>query len=156
MDFAKLVGQQFKEQDFYDLLLEELEDNFESNFGINLHFYFETLENNIIKVIDLCYFESCRAMNIHGRTIIEKSQWFEIGENENHMNLLLVRLDRTGFLSAIWRDKTRTTDWEHGWADEGPPHKPMTPEEIKEAFQELMGVMKGEILEQDLKKKRSA
>lgn len=66
--------------------------------------------------------------------------------------MLLCRFDRTGFVSSIWKDHTRTEEWCLGWADEGPDHGPMTPDEIRQAVLELSGFF---IDQQELQKLKS-
>lgn len=56
-----------------------------------------------------------------------------------------------GTRSVVRKDKKRTEDWRSGSADEK-PHKPMTRDEIREAFQELTGAFQDQ---QDLQKLKS-
>jgi len=65
---------------------------------------------------------------------------------------LLCRFDRTGHVSSIWKDHTRTQDWCLGWADEAPDIGQMTPDQIRQAIQELSGFF---VDQQELQKLRS-
>lgn len=151
MDFQKLIGQTFQENEFYELLLFEIEENFTQYFSKFIHFYFERTSDKKLKILEIVYFKDSVELNKKSREIIEKKEWFGIAQNHNHLNLLLCRFDRTGHASSVWKDSTRTQDWCFGWADEE-PYVPMTQEEIREAFQELCGVS---LEQQELQKLRS-
>lgn len=152
MNLNKLIDKTFQENEFYELLLFDIEENFEQYSSKFIHFYFNRIENTKIKITQIIYFKDDIALDSESRTIIEKKEWFEIAHNHDHFNLLLCRLDRTGFVSSIWKDSTRTEEWCHGWADEGPDLGPMTPDEIRQAFMELSGVFMNR---QDLEKLKS-
>ncbi len=151
MNFENLVGETFSETEFYELLLFEIEENFEQYFSQFMHFYFDRSEYKKIKITAVFYFNDDAEMDKKARSMIEKKEWFEIYDNHGHIDLLLCRFDRTGTRSVVRKDETRTEDWRSGWADEN-PHKPMTRDEIREAFQELMGVFQDQ---QDLQKLKS-
>ena len=154
MNFQDLVGKTFQESELYELLLFELEENFENNFSKFIHIYFDRVESNKIRVTELVHFQDTMTMDKKSREIIEKKEWFEIDENQCHLNLLLCRFDRTGFTSSIWKDETRTEQWQHGWADER-PRKPMTAEKIRLACLELMGVFQDHQEKQKLRSKKA-
>lgn len=151
MNFENLVGQTFQENELYELLLFELEENFEQHGSKFIHLYFDRTEHKKIKLTGIAHFNGSKEMGKKGREIIEKKEWFEIAQNVNHLNLILCRFDRTGFASSIWKDETRTQEWSRGWADER-PHKPMTAEEIRLGFQELMGIFQDH---QEMQKSKS-
>lgn len=152
MEFKNLVGKTFQEKELYELLLFDIEENFEQYTSKYFHIYFDRTENYKIKISHVVYFRDSTEMNKKSRTIIEKKEWFEVGQNQNHFNLLLCRFDRTGFISSIWKDQTRTEDWCHGWADEDPYLGPMTSDEIRQAFMELSGFF---IDQQEIEKLKS-
>jgi len=120
MIFEDLVGKTFQENEFYELLLFDIEENFEQYFSKFIHFYFDRIEDKKIRINEVVYFIDSKELNQKGRKIVEKREWFEIAENHNHFNLLLCRFDRTGFVSSIFKDSTRTEEWKLGWADERP------------------------------------
>ena len=151
MDFASLVEQTFSENEFYELLLFEIEENFEQFFSKFMHFYFDRTEDKKIKITQVVYFKDDSEMDKKARSIIEKKEWFHIYENHGHIDLMLVRFDRTGKVSVVRENETRTEDWSLGWADEE-PHTPMTRDQIRQAFQELAGVFQDQ---QELQKLRS-
>lgn len=150
-----MVGQTFQENEFYELLLFELEEHFEQNFSKFVHFYFDRTECKNIQITEVINFEDSYEMNRLGRKIIERREWFEIDENHDHLNLLLCRFDRTGFTSSVWKDSTRTEEWRHGWADETPDRPPMTRNELRQAFQELSGVFHSQQELQNLRFKKA-
>ncbi|MEK6627939.1 MAG: hypothetical protein AABY53_04885 [Bdellovibrionota bacterium] len=155
MDLCSLIEKTFHENELYELLLFDIEENFVQYSSKYLHIYFDRVENNKIKVLQIAYFKDSTEMNKKSCTIIEKKEWFEIGQNQNHFNFLLCRFDRTGFISSIWKDQTRTEDWCHGWADEEPDLGPMTPDEIRQAVQELSGFFVDQQELQKLKSKKA-
>lgn len=155
MDLNNLIGQTFKESELYELLLFDIEENFEQYLSKYIHFYFARTENNKIKITGAAYFKDPYEMDKKSRSIIEKSEWFEVAQNHDHFNLLLCRFDRTGFVSSIWKDSTRTEEWCHGWADEKPDLGPMTPDEIRQAFSELSGVFTDQQKLDKLKSKKA-
>ena len=152
MNLEHYVGQTFQEKEFYELLLFEIELNFEQFSDQFVHFYFERIQDKKIKITDLAYFKNSIDMNNQARKIIEKVEWFGISQNVNHYDLLLCRFDRTGTIAGIWKDSLITHDWCHGWADEHPAPRPMSPEEIRLAFQELAGFFEDQ---QEIQKLRS-
>ena len=135
MNFEKLVNQTFSETEFYELLLFEIEENFEQYFSKFFHFYFDRSDDEKIKITEVLCFKNDTEMDKKARSIIEKKEWFEIYDNHGHIDLLLCRFDRTGMRSVVRKNNTRTEDWSVAWADEK-PHKPMTRDEIREAFQD--------------------
>lgn len=155
MNFDTLIGQTFQENEFYELLLFELEENFEENFSKFIHFYFDRTEVQKIKITEVVHFSDTNEIHKKSRSIIEKKEWFEIAKNHCHLNLLLCRFDRTGFVSSIWKDSTRTQEWCHGWADEGPDLGPMTTEEVRLGFQELVGIFQDQSELQKLRSKKA-
>ena len=138
MDFRNLISPTFSENAFYELLLFEIEENFELYFSKTIHLYFDRNEDGKIKINEQINFKDAYEMDKTERKIIEKKEWFHIYENCGHINLMLCRFDRTGKISVIKRNETRTEDWRHGWADEG-QKKLLTPDEIRQAFGELAG-----------------
>lgn len=156
MKLEDLIGQTYLENEFYELLLSDIEDNYEKYSSKYIHIYFDRIETNKIRITNFISFEDSHVMNKKSKEIIEKKEWFEISQNDNHFNLLLCRLDRTGFISAIFKDSTHTEDWSHGWADEGPDLGPMTPEEIRLGFLELAGFFEDQQELQKLRSKKAA
>ncbi|MDZ4660561.1 MAG: hypothetical protein SGJ18_02960 [Pseudomonadota bacterium] len=152
MKFENLIGQVFFENEFYELLLFDIEENFEQYFSKFIHFYFDRVEGKKIIITELAYFKDSKEMNKESRKIIEKKEWFEVCQNHNHFNLLLCRFDRTGFVSSVEKDSTLTQEWRRGWADEEPDLGPMTPDEIRQAVRELSGFFCDQ---QELQKLRS-
>jgi hypothetical protein len=155
MNLSFHIGKTYQETEFYELLLFEIEDNFNFFYCKNIHFHFERTADVKIKITDVVYFNSCSEMNRFARSVIEKKEWVEISENVNHIDLVLVRFDRTGTLSVIYPNKTHTEDWCTGWADEGPSRGPLTEEELRAGFRELCGFFEGQIEQQNLKSKKA-
>ena len=152
MDFNALKGKTYFEAELYELLLFEIEENFNDFFGQFVHLYFERTNDGKIMINDVLSFSDGAKADEKSRSIIEKKEWLEILENEDHIDLFLVRLDRTGSISVAWKDRTLTHPWKYGWLDEGPPRPPLTPEEIRLAFNELLGVFEDQ---QELQKSKS-
>jgi hypothetical protein len=155
MNLNAFVGQKYHETEFYDLLLFEVEDNFDFFHDKYLNFYFDRTADGKIVITELKFFEDSEEMNQVGRKIIEKREWFQVGANPNRNDLLLVRLDRTGTLSIVKRTGTHTEEWCHGWIDEEPPRAPLTPEEKRQAFLELCGFLEDKQAIQQLNSKKA-
>ena len=151
MNFDDLIGKTYSEQELYELLLFELEENLEKHFSEHIHLYFDRIENQKICLKEVVHFKDREELYKTNRAIIEKREYFEITHIQNHIDLMLCRFDRTGYVSIVGKDFTHTQDWCRGWADEI-PHKPMTPEEIRQAFRELAGFFEDQ---QELQKLRS-
>lgn len=154
MNFDDLVGKDFQENEFYELLLYDLEENFGQNFSQFIHFYFERTQEKKVRITEVARFNSSNEMNRKSREVIEKKEWFEIDGHRNLLQLILCRLDRTGWASSIRKDSTRTEEWSRGWADEE-PHEPMTREEIRLAFRELAGFFGDQMDLQKLRNKKT-
>lgn len=155
MNLSSLIGKKFQENELYELLLFDIEKNFEQYLLKNLHIYFNRTGYTRIEVTEVLYFSDDIETDAKSRSIIEKKEWFEITQNHNHIDLLLCRLNRTGLTSSIWKDSTHTQEWKHGWADERPDLGPMKPEEIRQAFLELSGVFIDQKKRQTLKSKKA-
>ncbi|MBC7740716.1 MAG: hypothetical protein H7061_00865 [Bdellovibrionaceae bacterium] len=149
------VGQTYLEEEFYQKLLFAMEENIGHCFKIFTHYYFENTDDNKIKIAEIVNHNSFREMKNDSRKHIEKKQWFELYENGGRLNLVLCRLDRTGKLSVVTEDNTRTQNSFQSWADEYPPRKPMTPEEIREAVMELSGYFEAQIEQPKLGSKKA-
>ena len=151
MNIDNLVGQTFQETELYQLLLFDIKENFELYISKSFHLYFSRLTNKKIRISSITKFKDADEMDKKSRAIIEKQEWFNIYENCGHIDLMLVRFDRSGQISIVEQNETRTESSFLGWADET-PHKRLKPEEMRQAFQELSGLMQKE---QDLIKLRS-
>src|SRR3989338_391590 len=154
MNFENPIGQIFSEAQFYELLLFNIEENLAKYRSKFIHFYFERTADKKMNITEIIYFNNAREMHQKARLNIEKKEWFEIYDNHGHIDLLLCRFDRTGVRSVVRENKTRTEDWRLGWADEK-PHPPMTRDEIREAFQELMGDFQDQQNLQELRSKKA-
>lgn len=137
MSFDKWIGQTFLEAELYESVLFQMEENFEQYLGQRLHLYFKRGNCGKVQVSGLAEFESDSAIYRENRRLIGKQEWIEIDARWDHINVLLCRLDRTGTLSSVHRDFTRSQDWMRSWVDELPSQEPMTPLEIQDAFREL-------------------
>jgi hypothetical protein len=72
-----------------------------------------------------------------------KRGWLEIYENHGHIDLHLTRSDRSGRLSVVRKTRTLIQEVDGRWfADEDfdPNAPPMTPDQIRQGFRELMGI----------------
>lgn len=155
MNLDSLIGKIYYEKEFYELLLLDVEENFEQYSSKFIHFYFDRVENSQIKITQIVNFQNDIEIDNKNRSIIEKKEWFEISQNDNHFDLMFCRFDRTGFISLIFKDSTHTQEWKHGWADEFPDSEPMTPDEIRQAFFELSGILTDQQEKQKLISKKS-
>lgn len=156
MNLNDLVGKTFQERELFELLQFDIEENFERYALIYVHMYFKRTGGSEIVITEITYFENSDEIYKKSREQIEKKEWLEIAQNENHFNLLLTRLDRTGYLASIRKDKpTISHDWKRGWLDETPDQGPMTPDELRQGFLELAGVFLGQQELEKLKSKKA-
>lgn len=154
MDLAEFIGQTFFENEFYELLLFQIEENREKFFSKFMHFHFIRSCGKIV-ITELVHFKDDVDMFKKARTNIEKQEWFEIYDNHGHIDLMLCRFDRSGKRTVFYiNGDTRTHNCSLGWADET-PHRPMTRDEIREAFQELAGVFNTQQEQQSLSPKKA-
>lgn len=141
MDFQDLIGGEFTENELYESVLFQVEENFDHYFTKYIHLYFQRVTMKRIRITQVMNFRTEEDLQQRSRQIIEKMEWLEVTRNCNHINLILCRLDRSGQASTVRKDRpSETFDWCHGWADETHCQEPMTPEEIRLAFQELSGL----------------
>jgi hypothetical protein len=156
MNFEGFVGQEFSEKEFYELLVFEVETHFGLNFKKGFHFYFDRITSNRIKITELVLFDDIMAMDRKDREMIEKKEWFEVEASHESYHLIFCRLDRSGFVSSIYCDGTRTQESCLSWANEGGlPSPPMTPDEMTLAFMELAGVLEADVELQNSKSKKA-
>lgn len=154
MNFDDLVGKNFQEQELYELLVFDIEENFEAFFGKAMHLYFERLAGKQIRVTSIVNFNDADEMDQKSRSIIEKSEWFNIYENCGHIDLMLVRFDRTGQISIVNQNDTHHTDTVIGWADETLSNPP-TEDQIRQAFRDLSGFLEHQSRVEKLKSKKA-
>ena len=140
MNFDDLVGKKFQEQELYELLVFDIEENFEGYCGKAMHLYFERVAGKKIRITSIVNFQDADEMDLKSRSIIEKIEWFNIYENCGHIDLMLVRFDRTGHISIVSRNNTHHQDTVLGWADETLSNPP-TEDQLRQAFRDLSGYL---------------
>ena len=155
MDFQALVGKTFSESEFYETLLFEVEENFELYLSKHLHFYFDRLSAEKIRINEVVCFPDRSTITKQKKKIIEDKEWFEINEDHGHINLSLCRFDRSGKGSTIERNHTHTQEKWFSWADEYPSQGPLSPEEIRQGFRELAGMFESKEHEPQLRPKKA-
>lgn len=143
MDLKSLVGQTFHENEIYEILQFDIEENIDSYMGRYYLLYYEPLSEGRLKITE---FLECHSHEEYGRVIrrdLRKRAWLHAYEHFNHVDLQLCRLDTSGKFSVIRRTHTHFQEVS-GWcfADEDidPNAPPMTPDQIRQAFRELMGI----------------
>jgi hypothetical protein len=143
MDFQSLVGRTFHENQIYELLQFDAESNFDFYVGKYFTIYYEPLPEGCLKITELiesCCHDEYFAMK---RRDLGKRSWLEIYENHGHIDLHLCRQDTSGKLSVVHKTHTHFQEVRgRCFADEGVDSNapPMTPEQIRQAFRELMGI----------------
>ncbi|MBC7421676.1 MAG: hypothetical protein H7328_13185 [Bdellovibrio sp.] len=140
MDFKCLIEQIHDEHELYEQLLAEVEDYFEKYLTTFVHFYFERLPQNKIKITDVCYFGNSESMFKVIKNILGKKEWYQIYHNHGHVDLWKCKLDTKAKVSVIYKERTHTENTGIRFLDTE-NHIPMTRDEIREAFQELCGVL---------------
>ncbi len=143
MDFSNLVGQTYHENQIYELLQFDIETNFDFYMGKYFLMYFEPLSEGRLKITELLTPENEDDHYKIKRRDLGKRAWLEAYENHGHIDLQLCRQDTSGKLSIIWKTRTHSQEVRgRCFADDGiDPNRPrLTPDEIRQAFRELMGI----------------
>ena len=157
MDFQSLIGKNFSEIELYELLLFDIEANFEKYLSTFIHIYFERISAEKIKINEIVYFENDNDYYQTKRKIVNKKEWIEIDQDQDHINLMLCRFDRSGKLSSVRKEYTISQDMcRLAWLDEYPPVLSMTRGEVQEALKELCGAFQTHEELQNLESKKSA
>ena len=154
MNFDDLVGKNFQEQELYQLLVFDIEENFEDFFGKAMHLYFERVADKKITITKVVNFKDADEMDLKSRSNIEKAEWFNVYENCGHIDLMLVRFDRTGQISIVRKNNTHHQNTVLGWADETLSNPP-TVDQIRQAFRDLSGYLEHESKIQKLRSKKA-
>jgi hypothetical protein len=144
MDFSNLVGQIFHENQIYELLQFDIEANFDFYIGKYFLMYYESLSEGHLKITELLTFDNDDDYFKVKRRDLGKRAWLEAYENHGHIDLHLTRQDTSGKLSIIWKSRTHSQEVRgRCFADEGvdPNAPPLTPDEIRQAFRELIGII---------------
>jgi hypothetical protein len=143
MDFQSLVGQTFHENQIYGLLQFEVEENFDSYIGKFLMMYYEPLPEGNLKIAEFVISEGREDYFKAKRKYHGKRAWLEIYDNHGHIDLHLCRQDTSGKMSIVRKTHTYAQEVNGRWfADEDvdPNAPPMTPDQIRQGFRELMGI----------------
>lgn len=154
----ELTGQTFSENELFEVVLFEVESDYDQHSSDCMNIFFERIENKKIKVTEIIRFEDIAALDKCERQNIEKKEWISVDGKSGSIRLMLCRFDRTGELAVVYNDNTRTRREEShlSWLDEYEDYgKPLTEEEMRLGFQELCGVLQSNELKQNLKPKKA-
>ncbi len=143
MDFNTLTGQIYNEFSLYEEILAEVEDHLEKYFITFVHFYFERLTNNRIKITKVCYFKNSEAMFKVSKAILGNKEFYQVYHNHGHVDIWKCQMDRKSKISIVYKDKTHTEETGIDFANLK-DHVPMTKKEIREAFQEFSEILSEE------------
>ena len=154
MDFTQLIGQTFIENNLYEILQFEIETNFESYFGKYVHIYFDSLGGNQIKVTGVVHFQNEDEFYVADKAMRGKRDLFCIYENHGHIDMLLHHVDLSGRISVIRKDHTFVQEGGFEYLEDS-DYKPMTPDEMRLAFQELAELLGMQVKGQSSKAKKA-
>jgi hypothetical protein len=141
MDFKSLVGQTFHENQIYEILQFDIEENFESYKGKFFLMYYEPLAEGRLKITEFLEFYNDDDYFAVLKRDVGKRAWLEIYDNHGHIDLQLNRQDTSGKVSVIRKTHTRVEEvpgWSFAELDSNQPK--LTPDQIRQAFRELMGL----------------
>jgi hypothetical protein len=141
MDLKSLVGQTFHENQIFEQLQFDIEESFESYKEKFYLLYYEPLTEGHLKITEFQEFDSDEEFTAALKRDVRKRAWLEIYDNYGHIDLQLNRLNTSGKRSVVRKTHTRFEEVP-GWSfAESDPNRPkLTPDEIRQAFQELMGL----------------
>ncbi|MBC7420837.1 MAG: hypothetical protein H7328_08915 [Bdellovibrio sp.] len=158
MDFNSLVGQTYDhEMEFHELLCTDVENHYDTYVETFVHFYFYRLPNNKIKIAAFVRFGDKADMLKMCRAIITHKESYEVHNACNHIQVSLCRFNQFTTTSAIHKDPSENFTVEGGieYIDPDLQTPPMTPEELRLAFQELAGCFRGELEDQKSRLKKA-
>lgn len=143
MDINELVNKTFTEDEIFELLVFEVEENFEKYLGKHCHLNFEPLGEEQIRITELLTFNDADEAHIVNRTNLDKNNWLEITDNFGHVDVVLTHADRSHRFAIIYKDKE--TYYQSGrsycFLDEYDDLTPLTEEEMRQGFAELAGCL---------------
>ena len=136
-----LVDKTFTEDEIFELIVFEIEENFENYLGRHFHLNFILLENSSIRISKLLTFSDADEAHVINRANLDKHNWLEITDNFGHVDVVLTHADRSHRFAIIHRDEE--TFYQSGkfysFADEFNNSGPLTEEEMREGFAEMAG-----------------
>lgn len=139
MDLSKLIGQIFHDDHIYEILHFDIESNFKVYAGKFIHLYFTHLDNGYIRIDALAQFQDQDLLYAAKKKILGQMAWLEIYEHGHHIDLTIVRKDRSGKISIIGPRINLTQKFREESYDLPVRSEPMTAEEIRRGFAELAG-----------------
>lgn len=144
MDFKELINKTFTEDEIFELLVFEIEENFENYLGKHCHLNFELLSGSVIRITKLVNCKDADESYIQCRAKSDKMNWIEITDNFGHIDIRLTHADRSNKLAVIWNDDRDTyhhSGKSYSYGDEWGEMAPLTEEEWREGFAELAGCL---------------
>lgn len=143
MNFNELINKTFTEDEIFELLVFEVEEDFENYLGKHCHLNFEPLAENRIRITELLTFRDADEAQIVNRANLDKNNWLEITDNFGHVDVVLTHADRSHRFAVIYKDKEtyHQSGRSYCFTDELDDLTPLTEEEMREGFAELAGCL---------------
>ncbi len=152
MDFNKLIGEIFLEDQIYEILHFDIEANFKHYSEKFIHIYFSHLEFGKIHIDQVLMMQNEDEMYTVNRKIIGQQGWIEIYDHDAHVDITLYRKNRSGKVSIIGPELNMTQKF-HDTNYDVPTNIPkLTEEERRRAFAELAGLFTDDLKASKFKK----
>ena len=111
MNLNDLVGKTFTEDEIFELLVFEVEENFQSYLGKHCHLNLELLEK-VLKVTVIEEIKNEDDLHQLNRKKFDKKEWIYLSDNFGHIDIVLIRKDRTNRIGIVYENRATYT---HNW-----------------------------------------
>ena len=145
MDLNQLVGQILSEDQIYEVLLFDIEGNFNNYSEKFIHIYFSNRGDGKIHIDQISMMQSEDELYSVNRRILGHQGWIEIYDHDRHIDLTLFRINRSGKLSIIGPELNLTQKFNDLSYDLPTEPIELTEEECREAFADLADLLVGHI-----------
>ena len=143
MEIKDLVNKIFTEDEIFELLVFEVEENFEKYLGRHFHLDLQLQNNSFVIVTRLTLFNNNDETCIRNRAIVDKAYWIEVTDNGGHVDISLTRPSRSHRFAIVHAQKD--TFFQDGsyrsFGNEFEDDTPLTEDEMREGFAELAGCL---------------
>ena len=143
MDLKELVNKTYTEDEIFELLVFEVEENFQHYLGKHFHLNLQRISNALIRVTELIEFKTNDETCLQNRANVDNTTWIEVTDNCGHVDVALTRIDRSYQFAMMNQDKD--TYFQSGkycsFGGEAVDTTPLTEEEMREGFAELQGCL---------------
>ncbi len=141
MDFKKIVGTTFQESSFFAQVQFEVECNREKYLEKNYHIFFEKTFSGDIVITEFIEHRDRHTLDSLNKASFFKREFAYLSGGKSWVSIQLCRLDRSGRFAHVGPDYTHTQETGICYLDEFDHLPSLTPNELREAFQELAKIL---------------